>query len=88
MRRKNSPSQLSACCILCFFTVCCGKKSDQKIKENLPGHFVKTVDLSLSFPPHRLLSGGQGPTSVLAGIRSPGCAPWVHVGRGEVPLPP
>ncbi|KAF3832454.1 hypothetical protein F7725_026119 [Dissostichus mawsoni] len=35
-----------------------------------------------------LLSGRPGPASVLAGIRSLGCVRWVHVGGGEVPLPP
>lgn len=62
------------------------RQSHVKVKVKLPDHFVKMS--VLSFPSHRLLSGGQRPASVLSGIRSPGCAPWVHVDRGEVPLPP
>lgn len=67
-----------------------GELAEEKYADQLFIYIIKfgkiTV-LSLPYSPHRLLSGRQGPASVVAGIRFPGCSPWVHVDWGEVPLP-
>lgn len=89
-RSCRTVSSLALCVLYLFLlhNYATIRQSSVKNNEKLPDHFVKMSVLSLPPPPHRLLSGGQGPAPLLAGIRCLRCAPWVHVGRSEVPLPP